>query len=59
MPIFGADMKTDTVGSPGEGTVLGMTSGMAGMTDTTATGVLTGMAVHETVTMDTIVALAT
>jgi len=54
MPIFGEGMKMDTVGSPGEETVLGRTSVMAGMTETTATGVLTGMAVHETATMDTI-----
>ena len=36
MPIFGAGMRTDTIESPREETTLGMTSAMAGTTDTTA-----------------------
>ena len=59
MPIFGAGMRTDTIENPKEETTLGITSVMAGTTDTMATGAPTGMAVHETATMDTIVAQAT
>jgi len=54
MLILGAGMKTDTIESGAVETDLGMIIVMAGMTDTTAGGVLTGMVVQETATMDTI-----
>jgi len=57
MRILGAGMKTDTIES--RETDLGMMIVMAGMTDTTAGGVLTGMVVQETATMDTIAVQAT
>jgi hypothetical protein len=47
-------MMTDTIESGVVETDLGMMIVMAGMTDTTVGGVLTGMVVQETGTMDTI-----